>query len=63
MSAIESTGSAPGVEVEVTLGRLRVAHDVTVDELHDVEGPSVHRLVLAQTEGDGHGDRGRAQGA
>ena len=46
---------APRRLVERRLGLGRVAQDVALDELHDVEGPLVDRLVGAQADGRGTG--------
>ena len=55
---------APGRLVERLLGLRRAAQDVPLDELHDVEGPLVDRLVGAQPDArPGPGCRpGRASG-
>ena len=47
------------VEGRLRLGR--VAQDVAVDELHDVERALVHGLVGAEPDGLRHGDPDRAQ--
>jgi hypothetical protein len=43
------------------LGRQRVADDMTVDPLHDVEAGADHRFVLAERDDVRHGDTGVLQ--
>ena len=52
---------APGRLVEGLLGLGRAAQDVPLDELHDIEGALVDRLVGAQPDGPRHRDADRAE--
>ena len=61
VSAMWSPDDAPGRLVEGRLGLGRAAQDVALDELHDVEGPLVDRLVGAEADGHRDGDAGRAE--
>ena len=51
-----------GGDVEGVLRHRRVADDEPVDELHDVEGTFVDRLVGAQRDGGGDRDAGGSDG-
>ena len=53
--------AAPGRLVEGRLRLGRAAQDVALDELHDVEGALVDRLVGAEADRDGDRDPDRAQ--
>ena len=52
----------PGPLVQNRFRGLGVAQDVALHVAHDVEGLAVDRLVFAEADGLGHGDRGRPEG-